>query len=136
VQTALAAATEVVTSETAEVHIACSHLAARTVSFAWHGVRHHWKSGPDGADLALLQIIEDPEQIRRRFTDVVIASGDGLFELAALALRKAGVDVLLVYGAGEMNRSLRRTVRRAIRIRSCPARTNTSKTDDWLKAAA
>lgn len=33
--------------------VACSHHAAPTVAFAFRSARHLWRSGPDGADLAL-----------------------------------------------------------------------------------
>ena len=35
--------------------VACSHHAAPTVAFAFPTARHLWRSGRDGADLALLR---------------------------------------------------------------------------------
>jgi hypothetical protein len=43
--------------EVAQRIVACSHHAARTVAFAFPGARHLWRSGPNGADLALLDVL-------------------------------------------------------------------------------
>ena len=45
--------------KTAQRIVACSHHAARTVAFAFPGARHLWRSGPNGADLALLDVLEN-----------------------------------------------------------------------------
>jgi hypothetical protein len=52
--------------DTAQVILACSHHAAPTASFAFPGVRHLWRSGPNGADLALLDVLEN-EHVEERF---------------------------------------------------------------------
>jgi hypothetical protein len=61
-----------------QVIIACSHLAFRTVGFCWPGPQYLLRSGPDGADLALLAVL-DTDNIAARFRDVVIGSGDHIF---------------------------------------------------------
>jgi hypothetical protein len=75
--------------------VACSHRAAHTVAFACPLVRHLWRSGPDGADLALLEVLED-EQVADRFEYVTICSGDGIFTDAAARLAGHGVDTTVV----------------------------------------
>jgi hypothetical protein len=50
----------------AQVVIACSHRAAVTVAFAYPSARHLWRSGPNGADLALLDVLGN-EHVEQRF---------------------------------------------------------------------
>jgi hypothetical protein len=81
--------------ESAQRIVACSHHAAPTVAFAFPRARHLWRSGPDGADLALLDVL-DVEQVDQRFEFVTICSGDGIFAASASAFAAAGVDVTVV----------------------------------------
>lgn len=74
---------------------ACSHRAAKIASFAIPGARWKWRSGPDGADLALLEEL-DPDALAPRFSHVVIASGDGIFAERAARLAAAGLTVTVV----------------------------------------
>jgi len=75
--------------------VACSHHAAPTVAFAFRGARHLWQSGRDGADLALLDVLEN-ERVDERFERVTICSGDGIFASSAAWLAEAEVDVTVV----------------------------------------
>lgn len=75
--------------------VACSHHAAPTVAFAFRGARHLWRSGRDGADLALLGVLEN-ERVEERFERVTICSGDGIFAASAAWLAQADVDVTVV----------------------------------------
>ncbi len=72
--------------------VACSHHAAPTVAFAFQRARHLWRSGPNGADLALLDVLEN-ERVDERFERVTICSGDGIFAASAAWLAAADVDV-------------------------------------------
>ena len=74
---------------------ACSHRAAKTASFMWPSARWKWRSGADGADLALLDEL-DPTAIASRFSHVVIGSGDGIFADIAGRLASHGVEVTVV----------------------------------------
>ena len=65
--------------------VACSHHAAPTAAFAFPGARHLWRSGPNGADLALLDVLEN-EHVDRRFDRVTLCSGDGIFAASAARL--------------------------------------------------
>ena len=79
-----------------QVVLATSHWAARAAWFGWSKVaRRVTRSGPDGADLALLAVI-DAETVCDRFERVVIGSGDKIFAQAAPALQAAGVEVMVV----------------------------------------
>lgn len=81
--------------DAAQSIVACSHHAAPTVAFAFPRARHLWRSGPDGADLALLDVL-DREQVDERFEFVTICSGDGIFAASASSLAAVGVDVTVV----------------------------------------
>ena len=81
--------------------VACSHHAARTVAFAFPRARHLWQSGPDGADLALLDVLAN-ERVDERFERVTICSGDGIFAAAAARLAGTGVDVTAVSLPGRL----------------------------------
>ena len=71
-------------------------ITAISIAFGWPGEhRRVLGSGRDGADLALLEVLET-EDIASRFTRVFIASGDHLFEPAARRLLSQGVDVQIV----------------------------------------
>ena len=102
VQTAKAALGQVVPGfDDAQHIVACSHHAAPTVAFAFRSARHLWRSGPDGADLALLDVLEN-ERVGERFERVTICSGDGIFAESAAWLAKADVDVTVVSMAGHL----------------------------------
>ena len=88
------------------VVVACSHHAAPTVAFAWRAARHIWRSGPDGADLALLSVLES-ESVHERFEFVTICSGDGIFADVAGWLGGAGVKVNVISLAGQLSTRLR-----------------------------
>jgi hypothetical protein len=81
--------------------VACSHRAARTVAFACKKERQRWQSGPNGADLALLEILET-EHVDERFDHVTICSGDGIFAEATAWLAEHGVDTTVVALKGHL----------------------------------
>lgn len=83
------------------VIIATSHRMARTAWFALpaHGIQRVMRSGPDGADLALIDAIDLPHD-SLRFSRLVIGSGDGIFEGLAIAASLQGMLVQQVVGRG------------------------------------
>jgi hypothetical protein len=81
--------------------VACSHHAAATVAFNFPPARHLWRSGPDGADLALVNVL-DNERVDDRFGHVTICSGDGIFAASAARLGGAGVGVTVVSLQGHL----------------------------------
>ncbi len=78
-----------------QVVIASSHLTWLNAALGWPRARYRVRSGPDGADLALLDVLQH-ENIVGRFTHVAIGSGDGIFTSAAEGLADAGVWVTVV----------------------------------------
>jgi hypothetical protein len=83
------------------VAIGCSHHAAATVAFGWVGGRRLWRSGADGADLALLDVIEH-EPVIRSCDRVTIVSGDGIFADALAGLGELGVETTVVAVRGHL----------------------------------
>lgn len=87
-----------------QIVIGTSHVGLIPVGCAWHGLRYVVRSGPDGADLALLEVLE--EDIARRFRNVVVVSGDGIFTDGVAALGREGVAVTVVANRNSMSRRL------------------------------
>lgn len=85
--------------------VACNHGAAAAVSFGWPGARVRMRSGPDGADLALIEVIER-ERVAERFSDVIVGSGDGIFAPAVARLVADGVAVTVASLEGSLSRRL------------------------------
>ncbi|WP_394276419.1 NYN domain-containing protein [Luteococcus sp.] len=79
------------------VVIGVSHVGVLNSWLGWEGTRPRIvaKSGPDGADLALLEVLAT-EQVAARYDEVVLASGDGIFTEAVTALQAAGTVVTVV----------------------------------------
>lgn len=92
------------------VVIATSHYVARNAWFGWKDARRLVGSGPDGADLALLQVIAT-ENLEGRFDNIVVASGDGIFAGACAQLQAAGCHVTVVSRPEALSRRLAFAVR-------------------------
>lgn len=79
------------------VVIAAGPCSARAAWRGWKGAaRRLLGIGPDGADRALLEAIDDLQWVVDRFDRVVIASGDHIFAPAVAALKALGADVLVI----------------------------------------
>lgn len=78
-----------------QVVIASSHLTLLNAALGWPHARYRVRSGPDGADLELLDVLFC-ENVAARFTHVAIGSGDGVFASAAASLAAAGIWVTAV----------------------------------------
>ena len=73
-----------------QVVMATSHLALLNAACGWPHARYRVRSGPNGADLELLDVLMH-EDIAARFRHVVIGSGDGAFVAPAATLAGRGV---------------------------------------------
>ena len=78
-----------------QAEVASSHLAWLNAALGWPHAHYRIRSGPDGADLALLDVLRH-ENVATRFTHVVIGSGDHLFAEQAAHLAARGVWVTVV----------------------------------------
>ena len=70
-------------------------LTLLNAALGWPHARYRVRSGPDGADLALLDVLRH-ENVAQRFTHVAIGSGDHLFAEEAAHLAAHGVWVTVV----------------------------------------
>jgi hypothetical protein len=77
------------------VVIASCHRAAPATWFGCLEARRLVRSGPDGADLALVGVIEQ-ENLAARYDRIVIGSGDGIFAEPAALLQTLGASVTVV----------------------------------------
>jgi len=87
------------------VVIGTSHIGLVHVGSTWDGVRYVVRSGRDGADLALLEVMA--ENVANRFESVVLASGDGIFADTVSELAAAGVPTVVIGRRGHIARRLR-----------------------------
>jgi hypothetical protein len=81
--------------------LASSHLGFINTALGWPHARYRVRSGRDGADLELIDVLEH-EDVARRFNHVVIGSGDGMFGQVAKSLRERGVRVTVVSRPGSL----------------------------------
>jgi hypothetical protein len=88
-----------------QVVMATSHLAFVNAALGWPSARYRVRSGPNGADLELLDVLQH-EDVAARFTHVVIGSGDGLFSQAAANLAARDVWVTVVSRRDSLSRAL------------------------------
>jgi len=73
-----------------QVEVASSHLTLVNAALGWPHGHYRVRSGPDGADLALLDVLRH-ENVAGRFMYVAIGSGDHLFAEEAAHLAAQGV---------------------------------------------
>ena len=77
-----------------QIVIGTSHQGLLSTGCAWPNLRYVVGSGPDGADRALLAVMQ--ENLADRFDAVVLVSGDGIFTDQVACLGRAGVVVTVV----------------------------------------
>jgi hypothetical protein len=93
--------------------LASSHLGLINAALGWPNARYRVRSGRDGADLELIDVLEH-EDVASRFTHVVIGSGDGMFGRAAESLRDRGVRVTVVSRPGSLAAALARVAQNVV----------------------
>src|ERR1700722_10550794 len=96
-----------------QVVLAASHLGLLNAGLGWPHARYRVRSGKDGADLALIDVLEH-ENVAARFDHVVIGSGDGRFGQAAASLAARGVHITVVSRRGSLAQGLARVARDVI----------------------
>ncbi|WP_461046752.1 NYN domain-containing protein [Terrabacter koreensis] len=91
---------------TEHVVIGTSHIGLVSTGLGWRGSRLVVRSGENGADLALLDVLKG-ERVEERFDEVVLVSGDGIFADSVAALGAAGVRVTVLAPLGHCSKRLR-----------------------------
>ncbi len=100
-----------------QVVLAASHRALLNAGLGWPNARYRVRSGKDGADLELIDVLEH-ENVATRFSHVVIGSGDGRFGGAAASLADHGVRITVVSRRGSLSPGLARVARDVIYLDS------------------
>src|SRR3984957_18082784 len=90
-----------------QVVLAASHLALLNAGLGWPHARYRVRSGKDGADLELIDVLEH-ENVATRFSHVVIGSGDGRFGGSAASLAARGVRITVVSRRDSLSSGLAR----------------------------
>ena len=84
-----------------QVVMAANHLALLNAALGWPHARYRVRSGKDGADLELIDVLEH-ENVAARFSHVVIGSGDGGFSQSAASLAARGIRITVVSRWGSL----------------------------------
>jgi hypothetical protein len=84
-----------------QVVLAANHLALLNTGLGWPHARYRVRSGKDGADLELIDVLEH-ENVAARFSHVVIGSGDGGFSQSAASLAARGIRITVVSRWGSL----------------------------------
>lgn len=95
--------------------IACNHGAFSAVAWGWPNARRLVRSGDNGADHALLDVLTH-ERVEQRFQAIVVASGDGIFADTAARLGGLGVAVTVVSRPEALSRRLRMAARHVLEV--------------------
>jgi hypothetical protein len=118
------------------VVVGCNPHEVLAVGLGWR--RPHrivMAHGPDGADEALLRVIE-AEEVHARFTELIVASGDGIFAGAVHWLRGLGMRVTVVAPPTAIARRLSFAADRALLAFPQPDRSQASREAGDLVQAA
>lgn len=100
--------------------VASSHFSQVPIAFGWKDGLHLVRSGPSGADCALIEAYYEVPNIDS-FGGLVIASGDGIFEEIAFDAVRRGTPVTVVVGTGALSKRLRLMATHVIRLGSARA---------------
>jgi NYN domain len=90
-----------------QVVLAASHLGLLNAGLGWPHARYRVRSGKDGADLELIDVLEH-ENVAARFGHVVIGSGDGGFSQVAADLAARGLRITVVSRRSSLSSGLAR----------------------------
>lgn len=89
-------------TEGEQVVIGTSHVGLFNAKTAWPSARVKVRSGADGADLELLDVLAT-ERIEDRFDELVVVSGDGIFTDVVARLGGCGVTVTVASWAKSLS---------------------------------
>lgn len=102
--------------------VGCNPFVGVAVGTCWAPGRLVVRHGTDGADTALTEVLTC-EGVERRFTQVVVASGDQLFVDPVVWLQGRGVKVTVVASRRALSKRLRLAAWRVIEFNFAPTPT-------------
>ncbi|NNC12120.1 NYN domain-containing protein [Planctomonas sp. JC2975] len=93
-------------TDTEQVVIGTSHIGLFNSKDAWPSARVRVRSGDNGADLELLDVLLT-EHLEDRFDEVVLVSGDGIFADAVARLSGLGTKATVASWSSSLSARLR-----------------------------
>lgn len=91
------------------VIVAVNPMLAMAAGSEWPGTRIRVGKGPDGADRALINELQDPRWVASHYDRVVIGSGDGIFASIIGSMRGYGIAVGVLARERHVSRALKRS---------------------------
>lgn len=88
------------------VIVAVSHHNLLSAGYGWPDARRVVRSGQDGADLALQDVMSN-ENLPMRFGNCIVVTGDGGFAGAVAAMIRTGLPVGVIAPAGRLSAALK-----------------------------
>lgn len=88
-----------------QVILGVSHAGLLEAAHHWPSIRYVVRSGRNGADLALLEVLD--ENVSSRFKEVVLVSGDGIFATVIAELALHGTTSTVVAHAKSLSHQLK-----------------------------
>lgn len=99
------------------LYIAVSHRNAKHAAVAFPGLRQHWRSGEDGADLELSAIADGNLGRTDRIAELVVGSGDGHFVDTVRKYTSIDIPVTVVANPRGLSTPLRRAATSVFEMR-------------------
>jgi hypothetical protein len=88
------------------VILAVSHHNLLAAGYGWPDARHVVRSGEDGADLALQEVMAT-ENLQTRFGNCIVVTGDGGFAEAVAAMNRTGFPAGVIAPLGRLSAALK-----------------------------
>ena len=98
-----------------QVVVGTCHVGLLEVGINWSAARRVVRSGPSGADLALIEVLRQ-EHVADRFAEVVLVSGDGAFADVVAELATQGVPTTVVAQRASLSAKLRLSARAVVEV--------------------
>lgn len=102
-----------------QVIMASAHINVQAGYLGWPDARREMRSGPDGAELRLAEIIAD-EHLSQRFERVYVASGDHLLAKPLASLASLGAHTTVVSWHDSLSAELRLAAHHTIYLDTLP----------------
>jgi hypothetical protein len=98
-----------------QVVLGTCHVGLLELGIGWPAARRVVRSGPSGADMALIEVLRE-EHVADRFAEVVLVSGDGAFADVVAELAARGVPTTVVAQRKRLSAKLRLTASTVVEV--------------------